>query len=63
MNAKKDSAPFGYMGDYGYYAFVPAKKCEVLDDPDELTTIDNLHLRPMMFAGITGYNYDCVNPF
>ena len=52
------------MGDFGYYAFVPAKKCKVEDDPNDLSsTIEDLKLKPMMFVDISGYNYDCVNPF
>lgn len=54
---------YNIMGQWNYLAYMPFRKCRVRDDPDKLTTLDQLHIETLDYVPIEGFTYECINPF
>ena len=51
------------MGQWNLLAYMPFKKCNVKDDPDELSTIDEMHIETSNYISISGFSYSCEPSF
>ena len=52
-----------YMDQWGILAFMPFKKCEVQQNADELSVIDEITVKTVDHINFSGLEYECFAHF